>query len=127
MRPSNDSARSSNPSSRIRRSFATLMTVIMLSTAGLPGAAAAEGSGGFINGFFAVWHGTVDVVLLRPMGIMRLAVGTTVLLPMSSFINFMGLPFGQDMRVFKEDWDRLVVEPAEYTFDREIGQDLAGF
>jgi len=102
------------------------MAAIMLSTAGLPAAASAETDGGFVNGFFAVWHGTVDVVLLRPMGIMRRAIGTTALLPMSSFINFIGLPFGQDSKVFKEDWDRLVVEPAEYTFKREIGKDLVG-
>jgi hypothetical protein len=38
----------------------------------------------------------------------------------------MVLPLGQDTNVFSEDWERLVVEPKEYAFDRALGEDLVG-
>lgn len=71
-------------------------------------------------------NGTVDMLVLRPLGLARLALGSLVFLPISSVFNAMGLPFGKDTSVFKDDFDRMVVEPAEYTFSRPIGQDLAG-
>lgn len=69
---------------------------------------------------------TVDLFLLRPLGIGRLAFGAAVAMPFSSAINLIGLPFGQDTSVFTDDWDRYVVQPAEYTFSRRVGKDLAG-
>jgi hypothetical protein len=68
----------------------------------------------------------VDLFVLRPLGICRLAIGLAVLLPISSLLNFMVLPLGQDTNVFSEDWERLVVEPKEYAFDRALGEDLVG-
>lgn len=72
---------------------------------------------GFLTGF--------DVAVLRPLGIGRMVIGGAILVPMS-IINAIGLPFGRDTNVFKDDVDRFVVEPAQYTFTRPVGVDLAG-
>ena len=74
-----------------------------------------------------VWTGTVDVALLRPLGAGRLAIGALVAMPLSSLFNVIMLPIGQDTAVFAGDWDRFVVEPAEYLFVRRVGEDLSGF
>ena len=70
---------------------------------------------------------TVDLFVLRPLGLCRLAFGAFVAMPISSTLNLLGLPIGQEPKVFSEDWDRYVVEPAEYTFQRRVGEDLSGF
>ncbi len=72
------------------------------------------------------WTGTVDIALLRPLSAGRLAMGAFVAMPLSSFLNAVMLPIGQDPGVFAQDWDRFVVEPAEYLFVRPVGEDLAG-
>lgn len=69
---------------------------------------------------------TVDLFVLRPLSIVRLAFGLGIMLPMSSAINVTTLAIAQDTNVFKEDWDRYVVEPAEYLLTRKLGQDVAG-
>lgn len=73
-----------------------------------------------------VWTGTVDIALLRPLGAGRLAIGALVVMPVSSFLNTIMLPIGQDTGVFAEDWDRFVAEPAEYLFVRRVGKDVSG-
>lgn len=75
----------------------------------------------------SIWTGTVDVLLIRPLAAGRLAIGAFVAMPLSSTLNAMVLPIGQDTGVFAEDWDRFVVEPTEYLFVREVGKDMAGF
>lgn len=107
---------------RPRRFFAALLVGAALTTTPLPASAASDG----LETFFAGFRGVVDVVVLRPIGLIRFALGTAVMLPMSSVLNLAWLPVGRDLAVFQEDYDRYVVEPAEYTFAREIGQDLEG-
>ena len=73
-----------------------------------------------------VWTGMVDIALLRPLGAGRLALGTFVGMPLSSTLNTLMLPIGQETGIFAEDWDRFVVEPYEYVFVRRVGKDLTG-
>jgi len=75
-----------------------------------------------VNEFFV---SAVDVVVLRPGGFARLVVGGILLAP-STLFNVIALPLGQDTSVFKDDLDRFIMEPAEYTFSRSIGKDLLG-
>lgn len=78
---------------------------------------------------FKIWHGFVDITVLRPIGTARLLIGLTVGLPFATTINALAWPIDRDMKgeMFKDDWDKYVVEPWEYTFEREVGEDLAGF
>lgn len=78
----------------------------------------ANASEGFLKFF--------DIAVLRPAGLARLAVGALFALPISSTINLLALPIGQSTSVFADDYDRHVVEPADYVFARPIGEDLAG-
>ncbi len=104
---------------RPRLLAATLATSFALSAA--PASAAS-----FLENLNTAVSTTVDLVLLRPLGVGRLIFGAGVAMPFSSTLNLVGLPFGQDPKVFVEDWDRYVVEPAEYTFKRRVGKDLTG-
>lgn len=74
---------------------------------------------------FDGWRSTVDLTVLRPLGIGRIVVGSVLLIP-STLFNAIALPLGQDTSVFAEDLDRFVIEPVEYTFQRPIGEDLVG-
>ncbi|MBW2290586.1 MAG: hypothetical protein JRG90_22600 [Deltaproteobacteria bacterium] len=75
-----------------------------------------------VNDFFV---SAVDIAVLRPGGLARIVVGGVLLVP-STLFNVMGLPFGRDTSVFKDDVDRFVMEPVEYTFMRPVGVDLVG-
>ena len=107
--------------SSIRRSALAVFAGIAFASAwaSVPAPAFAEEDSG--NGFEVA----VDCVLLRPLGTARLLIGGVLLVP-STFINVLGLPFGRDTSVFKDDVDRLIIEPAQYTFQRPLGVDLAG-
>jgi len=100
---------------------ATLATSFALSAAPAPASAAS-----FLETLNTTVSTTVDLVLLRPLGVGRLVFGAGVAMPFSSTLNLLGLPLGQDPKVFVEDWDRYGVEPAEYTFQRRVGKDLPG-
>jgi hypothetical protein len=67
----------------------------------------------------------IDIAVLRPLGMGRIVIGAALLVPMSLF-NAIALPIGRDPSIFQEDVERFIVEPVEYTFDRPIGEDLAG-
>ncbi|MCR9095465.1 MAG: hypothetical protein NXI30_14685 [bacterium] len=73
-----------------------------------------------------LWNGTVDVLVLRPLGTARLALGTFVALPLQSVLDLVVLPVSQEPAYFEESWDRYVSEPAWYVFGRPVGEDLAG-
>ena len=73
-----------------------------------------------------VFHVALDVAVLRPGGLARLTIGSLLMVP-STVFNVMGLPFGRDPDVFKEDAERFVLEPARFTFDRPVGKELAGY
>ena len=77
---------------------------------------------------FSVWRGFVDIAILRPLGTARLLVGTFVGLPIATTLNAIAWPVDRDTTgtVFKDDWIKYVVEPWEYTFEREIGESLSG-
>ena len=107
---------------RPHRFFAVWLLGLALASNPLPAAAASPGMEDFFQGFRSV----LDMVVLRPLGTARFVLGGAILLPMSTVLNAVAWPTGRDANVFKEDWDRFVVEPAEYTFQRPIGQDLAG-
>lgn len=102
-----------------------MTTAILAVSVALPATAIAEPET-TLDAVGDVAASTVDLFVLRPLSICRLLVGFSVLMPMSSLMNVMVLPIAQDTTVFREDWDRLVVEPKEYTFDRAIGEDLVG-
>lgn len=110
----------------VRRAITSVTTsAILAAGVALPTTAMAEPETA-LDAVGEVAASTVDLFVLRPLGIGRLLVGFSVLMPMSSLINVMVLPIAQDTTVFREDWDRMVVEPKEYTFDRAIGEDLVG-
>jgi hypothetical protein len=104
------------------RLIAASVLGIALVSAPLPAAAASPGWERVFQGF----RSSIDIVVLRPLGVARLVLGGAILLPMSTVLNAVVFPIGRDTRIFVEDWDRFVVEPAEYTFQREIGEELAG-
>lgn len=112
---------------RPRHLLATIATGVALATASAPLAPAA--SADFSDTLSEVnegFVGAVDLLVLRPLGIARLAIGAAVIMPLSTTLNFFALPLGRDTSVFKDDWDRYVVEPSEYAFGRKIGVDVAG-
>jgi hypothetical protein len=74
----------------------------------------------------AGFNTVMDVAVLRPLGGARLLIGGAVILPISSLVNALAFPVERDPNVFVADWDRYVVEPAEYVFSRPIGEDLMG-
>lgn len=57
---------------------------------------------------------TVDVLFCRPLGLVAMLGGTVVFVVSSPF-SALGGNFG-------EAWDSLVVNPAEYTFTRPLGE-----
>lgn len=121
---------------RPTRLLATLATGMAVATAPVPALALDEAAGGTIDRSmadtlepaFEIWRGFVDITILRPFGTARLLTGAFVGLPFATVINALAWPIDRDENgtVFKEDWDRYVVEPWEYTFEREVGEDLAG-
>lgn len=56
---------------------------------------------------------SVDLILVRPLGLVATVCGSVVFLVSSPFSAMGGN--------IKEAWDRLVVEPAAYTFQRPLG------
>ena len=123
---------------RPTRLLATLATGVAVATApthafALEDTPAAKGASGrtveeILEPAFDLWRGFVDITVLRPFGTARLLVGGLVGLPFATVVNAMAWPIDRDMNgtAFKEDWDRYVVEPWEYTFEREVGESLAG-
>jgi hypothetical protein len=117
---------------RPRRFFAALTIGLALAGSPLSAVAAESSASGSISmdevmdnaseGFLKFF----DIVVLRPAGLARLAVGALFALPISSTINLLALPVGQSTSVFADDYDLHVVEPADYVFARPIGEDLAG-
>ncbi len=59
---------------------------------------------------------TVDAALLRPLGMLRLIGGSALLVPTT-------LMWPPDYRA---NIELFVLEPAEYLFERPLGEDLAG-
>jgi ABC-type Fe3+ transport system permease subunit len=55
----------------------------------------------------------VDLVVLRPLGLAGTVIGTAVFI--------VALPFNALTLNFKDPARRLILEPAEYTFVRELG------
>lgn len=56
---------------------------------------------------------TVDVLLVRPLGLVATVLGSVVFLVASPFSALGGNT--------QETWDTLVVEPAKFTFQRPLG------
>lgn len=114
---------------RPNRFFAALATSAILVTMPLP-AVADDGQPSLMERAepaLAVWRGGVDIFVLRPLGTVRLVVGTVVAMPFSTVINAAGWPISRDSSLFKDDFDKFIVEPWEYSFERRVGEDLAGF
>ena len=107
---------------RPHRFFAALLLGVALATPPHPALAESDGLETAAAGF----RGAVDIVVLRPVSFTRLVIGSAVLLPISSVLNLAWLPVGRDFTVFREDLDRFVLEPVDYTFAREVGEDLEG-
>jgi hypothetical protein len=105
-----------------------LLATVSLATAVGPARADAEPESGvarFKRAASQAGFVSVDLVFLRPLGAVRLLVGTLGALPLSSAINLIAYPISRDPLLFREDVDRYVIEPAEY-LARPLGRDLAG-
>jgi len=57
---------------------------------------------------------TIDLVLCRPLGLVAMLGGTLIFVVSSPFSALGGN--------IEEAWDSLVVNPAEYTFKRQLGE-----
>jgi len=66
-----------------------------------------------------------DVIILRPVGAVRLIVGAGALAITSVLYTFR-LPFDSDTGPFEEAAEILVVEPGNYVFRRPLGEDFSG-
>lgn len=79
---------------------------------------------------------SVDLVLLRPLGAVRLVAGALLWVPVSlvqAVVDMNKAAFAQvglsekpDGVVVRETVDIFVVEPARYVFKRPLGEDLGG-
>lgn len=79
---------------------------------------------------------SVDLVLLRPLGAVRLVAGALLWVPISlvhavvdmnkAAVAQVGLSEKPDGVVVRETLDIFVVEPARYVFKRPLGEDLGG-
>lgn len=78
------------------------------------------------EGFGEAFNSGFDVVVLRPLATMKVAMGLVVAMPIASFFDFLALPAAQEPKYFSESWERYVTEPAWYAFERPIGEDLGG-
>lgn len=108
-----------SPSARsfVRRAAGmTLSVLIAIAVAG-PAVAAESRAGEIANK-------TADALLLRPGGVLRLAVGSAFMIPASLF-SLAAIP-SQGMSAYDEMLEVLVLEPFRYTFQRPFGEDLAG-
>lgn len=56
---------------------------------------------------------TVDILLVRPLGLVSMVCGSVIFLVSSPFSALGGNT--------REAWDRLVVDPTKFTFDRPLG------
>ncbi len=56
----------------------------------------------------------VDVLVMRPLGVAATAIGTV--------LTVVGLPFTLPNGSVKESAQYLIVQPAEYTFKRPLGE-----
>jgi hypothetical protein len=66
-----------------------------------------------------------DLVILRPLGAIRLVVGTVALIPIG-LIYTLKIPIDGGTGALREVADILVVEPANFFFRRPLGEDLSG-
>ncbi|WP_305907808.1 hypothetical protein Q9L42_013885 [Methylomarinum sp. Ch1-1] len=61
----------------------------------------------------------IDVVILRPLGFVSMIGGAAVFLGLSPLTAFAAIPEPHDS--FEKMGDILVVNPAKFTFEREVG------
>ena len=66
-----------------------------------------------------------DIAILRPLGAIRLAVGSVALVPIG-LIYSMKIPLDGGTGALQEVAEILVVEPANFLFRRPLGEDLSG-
>lgn len=79
---------------------------------------------------------SLDASLLRPLGVIRLAAGSLIYLPISFFnglgqssvatLNTVGLASAPNWDVFSETLDLFVLSPGRFVFTRPLGEDLYG-
>lgn len=67
----------------------------------------------------------VDVFPIRFGGLLRLAVGSVLLVP-ATVMSALTYPFERNPEVFRENAALYLDEPFDYTFRRPLGEDLAG-
>lgn len=66
-----------------------------------------------------------DATVLRPLGSIRLVVGTAAL-AVTSVLYTLRLPINPDTGAYREAAEILVVEPGNYVFRRPLGEDFSG-
>ena len=112
---------------RLRSTFATAAVAVALVIAGSAFSAKNACADTVVENLNVASSLAIDLAVLRWLGLGRLAMGTFVAMPISSFLNAIALPISQDTTVFSEDLDRYIVAPYDYVFERPMGEDLAGF
>ena len=83
----------------------------------------AEGAGGIDVGRAA--RIAVDVFPIRFGGVLRLAIGSVLIVPATIFSG-LTYPFERNPEVFRENAALYLDEPFDYTFRRPLGEDFAG-
>jgi hypothetical protein len=106
------------PGRRIRQALISVQIGLLVALVPCASFARDDSSDAFAIGF--------DLVVLRTLGSVKLAVGTVALVP-ASILYILKMPFdGGDTGALQEVAEVLVVEPANYVFRRPLGEDFAG-
>ena len=111
-----------HPVRRFRKLLISIQIAVL--TAFAPGAALAEESSS-LDTFFSIGSIGFDLVVLRPLGSVRLAVGIVAMIP-TGILYTLKMPLDGDAGALQEVTELLVVEPANFVFRRPLGEDLAG-
>lgn len=100
----------------IQRRVACLLTVTLTLTAGLASAADNDNDMTYRN--VTADAAAADLLVARPGGLVATVLGTAVFI--------VGLPFTLINGSTEQAAQALVVEPAQYTFARPLGQNIGG-
>jgi len=68
---------------------------------------------------------TFDLLLLRPLGSIRVVVGMAAMVPVS-IVYTLSYPLHSDPGIYGEAAEFFVVEPANFAFRRPLGENLSG-
>jgi len=107
------------PGRRFRQILVSLQIGMLVAL--VPSTSFAKDESSFADNF-AIGY---DLVVLRTLGTIRLAVGMVALIP-ASILYTLKMPIDGDGGALREVAEILVVEPASFVFRRPLGEDLEG-